>query len=380
MISNSKPYTFDRTIRILFTAGILVGIIWTLGYLSGVLIPFVIASLLAYIMNPTVEFLNRKLHNHAISIILTLLFYISMITLLLWIIIPMVLQQFFEMGDLLTGLMKNSSLSETASKRLPEKIWLIINDYILQNDITEIFKTDNFLKNIHEISAKVLPGFVGVLSGTANFILGLLGLAVILLYLVFIMYDFQKISEGWKEFIPIKYRKNIIGFTDDFNSGMKRYFRGQALIATIVGILFAIGFSIISLPMGIILGLFIGLLNMVPYLQTIGLIPAYLFATLQALQTGENFWIAILLVTIVFIIVQGFQDMFLVPKIMGKVTGFSPAIILLSLSIWGKLLGFLGLIIALPMTALLVAYYKRFLQFQSDQVIDIKHSDKEKPA
>jgi len=136
----------------------------------------------------------------------------------------------------------------------------------------------------------------------------------------------------------------------------------------------------IDLPMGIILGLFIGLLNMVPYLQTIGLIPAYLFSILSALQTGSSFWVAILLVTVVFVIIQTFQDGYLVPKIMGKVTGFSPAIILLSLSIWGKLLGFLGLIIALPMTALLFAYYRRFLKNHATHILENNSANIKKPA
>ena len=370
MFLGEKPYTFDRTIRIIFSITIWIGAIWLLSYLSSVLIPFVIATLLAYMMNPTVEFINRKVKNHTVSIIFTLVFYLALITMLFWLILPVIFQQFVEMGELLSGLVRNSSLAEDASKRLPDQIWIAIKEFINQTDITELFQKENFLSIVKEISSKVLPGFVGVLSGTANFIFGILGLAVILLYLVFIMRDFQKFRDGWQELIPDKYRHGVVGFTNDFNDGMKRYFRGQALIAGIVGVLFAMGFYIINLPMGIILGLFIGLLNMVPYLQTIGLIPAYLFAILHALQTGESFWIAILLVTIIFSIVQGLQDFYLIPKIMGKVTGFSPAIILLSLSIWGKLLGFFGLIIALPMTALLFAYYQRFLKMQNPAEVD----------
>jgi len=364
MIFDNKPYTFDRTVRILFSLGIIVGAVWLLGYLSNVLIPFVIASLLAYVMNPTVEFFNRRLRNHTFAIVVTLTAYIGLLSLLLWLIVPIIIQQFVEMGQLLTDLLKNY---HTTGGSLSGKLWIMVKQYIEETNLPALLQTEDVYSLLQQISEKLLPGFMGVLSGTASFIIGLLGLAVILLYLVFIMHDFQKLSEGWKDFIPQKYRKGVVSFTEEFNTGMKKYFRGQALIASIVGILFAIGFYIIDLPMGIILGLFIGLLNMVPYLQTIGLIPAYLFALLDALQSGSNVWIAVLLVTIVFIIVQGFQDMYLVPKIMGKVTGFSPAIILLSLSIWGKLLGFFGLIIALPMTALLVAYYRRFILTRSTE-------------
>ena len=100
---------------------------------------------------------------------------------------------------------------------------------------------------------------------------------------------------------------------------------------------------------------------MVPYLQTIGFIPAFFLAGIHALETGTEFWTVLGLVVLIFAVVQIFQDAVLVPRIMGKVMGLSPAMILLSLSIWGKLLGVLGLLIALPVTCLLLAYYKRFL-------------------
>lgn len=132
-------------------------------------------------------------------------------------------------------------------------------------------------------------------------------------------------------------------------------------MALIVGVLFAIGFRIVGLPMGITVGLFIGLLNLVPYLQTIGIIPVTLLALIQSAETGTNFWIIIGGCAIVFVVVQTTQDMFLVPKIMGKAMGLNPAVILLSLSVWGSLLGMAGMIIALPVTTLLISYYKRFV-------------------
>ncbi len=113
--------------------------------------------------------------------------------------------------------------------------------------------------------------------------------------------------------------------------------------------------------MAIALGLFIGALNMVPYLQIIGFLPTIVLAILKAADTGENFWVILAGALIVFIVVQAIQDGFLVPRIMGKITGLNPAIILLSLSIWGSLLGMLGMIIALPLTTLMLSYYQRFI-------------------
>jgi predicted PurR-regulated permease PerM len=117
----------------------------------------------------------------------------------------------------------------------------------------------------------------------------------------------------------------------------------------------------VGLPLGILLGLFVGLLNMVPYLQIIGLIPAALLALVHAIHAGVNIWLVLGLTGLVFVVVQIIQDVILVPRIMGKVTGLNPAMMMLSLSIWGKLLGLLGMIIALPVTCLLLVYYRRLI-------------------
>lgn len=86
-----------------------------------------------------------------------------------------------------------------------------------------------------------------------------------------------------------------------------------------------------------------------------------MLAILKAADTGDNFWIIIASAAAVFIIVQIIQDGYLVPRIMGKITGLNPAIILLSLSIWGSLMGMLGMIIALPLTTLMLSYYQRYI-------------------
>ena len=142
---------------------------------------------------------------------------------------------------------------------------------------------------------------------------------------------------------------------------MNRYFRGQACVAFLVGILFSIGFSIVGLPLAILLGLFIGLLNMVPYLQVVGFLPTLLLCLLKSVEPGQSFWWLVIGCIIVFVVVQIIQDMILVPRIMGHVMGLNPAIILLSLSIWGTLLGLIGMIIALPLTTLLQSYYERYI-------------------
>ena len=180
--------------------------------------------------------------------------------------------------------------------------------------------------------------------------------------------DYEAIGSGWTGLVPKKYRETSIRIVNDVKDGMNRYFRGQALVAFLVGVLFSIGFVIIDFPLAIGFGLFIGLLNMVPYLQLIALVPTVLLALLKAADTGENFWWILACALIVFCVVQVIQDGFIVPKVMGKITGLNPAIILLSLSIWGALMGVVGMIIALPCTTILLSYYKRYIKKQEESL------------
>ena len=125
-----------------------------------------------------------------------------------------------------------------------------------------------------------------------------------------------------------------------------------------------------KVELAIPLGLFMGFLNLVPYLQTLGFVPAIVLALLKSHDTGDNFWLIMLGFTLAVLVVQTLQDAVITPKVMGKVTGLNAAVILLSLSVWGALLGFIGLIIALPLTTLLISYYKRYVLKENDDLVD----------
>ena len=299
-----KPFTFDRVARIIFGLAAISGIIYLIAVLRNALLPFLIAWLLAYMMQPFVKFFQYKLKlkNRLLSIIAVIVSGLLLLSLIGVIIVPSVTQEV--------------------------------------NKTMELFI-----------------------------------IFVIFLYFIFILLDYERIANGWIRLIPERYRPFIQGLADDVEYSMNRYFRGQSLIALCVGILFAIGFKIVGFPLAVILGLFIGMLNLIPYLQTIGIIPMILLALLKSAETGQNFWVIFGLGLLVLAIVQVIQDLYLTPRIMGKAMGLNPAIILLSLSIWGTLLGFIGLIIALPLTTLFLSYYKRFILMEEEGPLSEKEKE-----
>lgn len=351
----TKPYTFDRVIRLLIGLAILIGLFLLIKRLSAVLLPFFIAWLIAYLLNPIVVFFQNKLRfkNRILSIFSTLLLFTVIFAGIIWFLTPLVINEIGKLSELVVRYSKDLNVSTF----LPLAWQNEIREYLWNLDIQTVLQDENIMNGIK----KLAPQLWNIINGSLSFLIGLAVIIIIFLYTIFILLDYKKISEDWIEIIPPKQREIVSEVIHDLEEGMNRYFRGQALVAIIVGVLFSIGFTIIQLPLAIVLGLSIGLFNMVPYLQLVGVIPALLLALLRSAETGQSYWSVLLGIAIVFVIVQLVQDIILTPKIMGKVTGLNPAVILLSLSIWGSLMGVIGMIIALPMTTLMISYYKRFV-------------------
>jgi predicted PurR-regulated permease PerM len=343
-----KKITFDSFIRGVILGVIIIGILMLLKRLSSVLLPFFIAWLIAYLVYPLVTFFQYKLklRNRIVSIFCALLTLLIVGAGAFYLLVPPMIQ---ECGRVQTLLVQYFSHG-TYNSNVPTSLSDFLRDNIDVKFITELFNKENLLDALKE----AVPRLWSLLSDSVDLLFSVFTIFIILLYVIFILLDYESIAEGWTHLVPMKYRSFVVGILNDVKVGMNRYFRGQAFVALCVGILFSIGFLIIDFPLAIGLGLFIGALNMVPYLQIIGLVPTIILAILKASDTGENFWIIIASAMAVFIVVQTIQDGFIVPRVMGKITGLNPAIILLSLSIWGSLMGMLGMIIALPLTTLML--------------------------
>ena len=356
----NKPFTFDRVMRIVFGIALISGLVYLVTLLRDALLPFLIAWLLAYMMQPFVKFFQYKLRLRS-RILSIMALFVSMV-LIITLLVVMVVPSITEEADKTIELLRTHDPGEGHIPFIPQA-WL---DYLEANvDFTQLMDYLN-KENLLKATKQIAPQVWSFLSNTFSVLLSVTMVFLIMLYFIFILLDYEKIANGWPQLIPGKYRPFVEGLVEDVECNMNRYFRGQALIALCVGVLLAVGFKIIDFPLAVTLGLFIGVLNLIPYMQTIGIIPMLILALLRSAETGENFWIIFGLALLVLGIVQMIQDLFLTPRIMGKAMGLNPAIILLALSIWGTLLGFIGLIIALTLTTLCLSYYKRFI-LQDDQ-------------
>lgn len=354
--SLSRPYTFDRVVRMLITIAVIAAIVWLVDILSSVLLPFLVAWLIAYLLEPFVQYNKRllRVRNRWFPILMTLFETVLILSMIAVFVVPSVLSEMHQVSELIGRYLETGS----SVSIIPASV----QEYIRQNiDFAEISR-----RLTSQDVRSILDALGSLISGGYDIVLGIFNWFVVLLYVVFIMLDYERLLRGFKRMVPPKYRSTTFRIANDVKESMNHYFRGQALVAFIVGILFSIGFLIIGLPMAVVLGLFIGVLNLVPYLQLISLIPSTLLCLVYSVSGHIDFWTIWLETMAVYIIVQCIQDLFLTPKIMGRAMGLNPAIILLSLSIWGSLMGFIGLILALPLTTLLLSYYDHYIDSRED--------------
>lgn len=351
----TKEITFDRFVRALMAVIVVVLLYILLRKLSGVLVPFFVAWLVAYLLYPAVCFFQYRcrLRSRVLSIFVTLLIVIGVLVGAGCLVIPSAIEEVARLKNMIVDYVATDRMVNSVS----DEVELFLKRHI---DYRQIVSALTF-EDVSSLVERGVPQIFKLISNSVNTLVGVIASFVSIIYLFFILMDYEQMSRGIIRMVPPAKRTIVYGVLKDVEHGMNGYFRGQSLIAFLVGILFSIGFLIIDFPLAIPLGLFIGLLNLVPYLQTLGFIPTIVLALLKAHDTGENFWAILFAALVVFAVVQAIQDLILTPRIMGKVTGLNAAVILLSLSVWGSLLGFIGLIIALPLTTLMISYYKRYV-------------------
>ena len=355
----SKEITFDKFIRWAGIVVLVLAVLYIINYLSEVLLPFFIAWFFAYLLYPVVKFIENKLHVkiRAISILLAMGAAIAVVGCVIWLIIPPMIDQCDKLGIVLTKWVHQTTHTNNLTALIKE--WLQAN----QSTIEHFLKSKDF----SDALKTTMPKVFSVVSQTATIIMSIVASMITLLYMFFILLDYETLTVNWVRIFPKKNRPFWHALMKDVERELNNYIRGQGMVSLCMGIMFCIGFTIIGFPMAIGLGILIGIMNLVPYLHTFALIPTAFLAMLKAADTGQNFWVVFGLAFLVFCVVQVITDMVVTPKIMGKAMGLNPAILLLSLSVWGALLGFIGLIVALPLTTLLIAYWQRYVTREKPQ-------------
>jgi len=214
---------------------------------------------------------------------------------------------------------------------------------------------DELVQGLQLLSGRAWSAGAGVLRGAG----ALLGWVVTPVYLAFFLLAEGNPLQNVDHFLPFfkkETRDDVVFLAQEFVTIIVAFFRGQLIIALLQGILFAIGFSIVGLKFGLVLGLLLGLLNIIPYLGSI--VGLSITVPLAYFQDEGGLWTAVGML-VVFVIVQMIEGYLLTPRIMGDRTGLHPMAIIVAIFFWGSALGgILGMILAIPLTAFLVVFWR----------------------
>jgi len=348
-----------------FLLALVVGGIWLSSQLiqkfSLLLGPLAIALVLSLLLHPLVDVMQTRLKMSRIaSVVILYVLFTFTIILLIALVLPVLISQGSDLFQRLPALI--TSARDVISQKIPALSGLV--EKWLTPEIINQIKANlaNMAGQLSEsslfIARKAGEGFLSVFGFVASY-------SILPVYLFFFLLapGIQiNALQNHLTFLQPRIQKDILFLIDQFMAIILSFFRGQILIGLIMGVAYAAGFSAIQLESGILIGFFMGVLNIIPYLGTIlGLMVALPVAFFQeggwAFASGGFPLLA--LVLIVFAAVQALEGWFLTPRIMGNQTGLHPVTIIVAIFFWGSALGgILGMVLAIPLTAFLVVFWR----------------------
>ena len=398
-------------IAILVIGILIVGLIWlagkTLGYLQPVLVPLAVAGIVAYLLDPIVTWLQHRGLSRIKAVITVFASFIILLTALGFLIVPPIAKQ---VSDAFHDKEEIASKATTAMTSIKDAPWLKpVIDYAsekvnpetgathieteapITNAVEQTANGDAYVKPdyqyrwqflISKYAAQIAQMVTGWFSEGSSKMLGILGLTIGLVMIPVYLYYFLKESSGikahWHQYVPLKasrFKSEVVDSLSEINGYLISFFRGQMLVAFIDGILVGVALWIFGLPYALVIGLFMAILGVIPYIgNIICLIPACLIAFVHFGHIdnqnllGSNPWVYVASVIAIFFVVQQINSLLTAPKIVGDSVGLHPMTVIFSMLFWSLLLGgFIGALLAVPMTAAIKVLFRRYIWDRSMQ-------------
>ncbi|MDT2595581.1 AI-2E family transporter [Enterococcus dongliensis] len=302
-------------------------------------LPVVIAGILYYLMNPVINFLEKKGLNRTLAIVLL---FIAVIALLIWgvvVIIPQIREQIGSMMQSLPGYF--DTISDKANEIFKDPAFKPFQQHV-DNSLQKIL--GSLTETAQNISRMTLQGLGSVVSTVATVVIALITAPIILFFL---LKDGNRLAPYILNFLPTKTRKPTLKVMSEINSQLASYIRGQLTVAFSVAVMFIIGFSLVGMKYAITLGILAGFLNLVPYLGSFFAMVPVIFI---AIVTGP---VMLVKVIIVFVIEQTIEGRIVSPLVLGNQLKIHPITIMFVLLTAGKIFGITGIILGIPFYAVM---------------------------
>jgi len=386
---------------------LIVGLIWlcgqVLGYLQPVLVPLAVAGIVAYLLDPIVTWLQKKGLSLIKSVIAVFASFVALLTMIGFMVIPPIAKQISEaiqdkeeIGAKAQASMENikdapwlKPIIGYASEKVNPETGILLHesantprplttpdpqDTTLDSEEPEFQYRWQFM--LSKYAGKIVTTITSWLSEGSSKIFNIFGLVLGFVMTPIYLYYFLKESSGikahWHEYVPLKaskFKTEVVDTLQEINGYLISFFRGQMLVAFIDGVLVGIALWIFGLPYGLLIGLFLAGLGVIPFIGNIlCMIPACVIAYVHFGHVdnqnflGHNPWAYVAAVIAIFFIVQQINSLVTAPKIVGDSVGLHPMTVIFSMLFWSLLLGgFIGALLAVPMTAAVKVLFRRYV-------------------
>jgi predicted PurR-regulated permease PerM len=343
-----------------------------ISFLQPVLIPVAVAAILAFLLEPVVKFSMRLRLSRLASIVIVYVAFACFFLGLIIYIAPPVYRQSLALAQnfpsymtktealatsTLNQLQKLAEFDPFDAKQEPhsasDQMTVIVRDAIKEAGTWIQQKFPDLAVEAGRFVQRSLGGFLGVFGF-------LLSMILVPIFLFFFLRDSASIADNWSRYLPMRaspLKSEIVSLVGEINSYLISFFRGQLIVSLIDGVMIAVALLFLGLDFAILIGIMVGVLGLIPYLgMMICYIPAVIIA---AAQFGDL--MHPLLVTLIFILANNIDGIFIAPKIVGESVGLHPLTVIFSVLAWSLILGgLLGAILAVPLTATLKVLLKRY--------------------
>ncbi len=389
----SALWTAVTALSITVIGALSVGLLYlftqVMSFLQPILVPFAVAGVLAYLLEPAVEWLEKRGLNRQRSVLLAFaIFALGMVGLGWWMVVKLG-DPAVHLAERVPGYITKARKSVLDFSARVEKDYGITLPYMsaappaedpvpneeptegadFDFDLRSFLNGDwatTTLPKLPEMVWKFVKSSVGGFLGVFGFVLSFI---IVPLYLYYFLIESAKIQESWSDYLPLRasaFKDEVVSCLNEINSYLIAFFRGQLFVSVINGIATGIGLAVVGLDFGLLIGLALCVAGIIPYLGiALCWIPAVVIGAVQggsALIPGDPWWIMPLVVTVIFAVVQQIDALFITPRIVGEAVGLHPMTVIASVLVWGLLLGgLLGAILAVPLTASVKVLFQRYV-------------------
>ncbi len=338
---------FVKDKRLNFIIGMAIGLailFYVLSKLKWLFIYFSIALILAYFFDPLYKYLINKKAPKVLAIIVVFGTIIALLILTIFFVIPSVINQLNVLYNEIPNFINNYQTLILSLK--PQ-----LSKFIDPADVETLLK-----ENLSELQKNVLSFSQTIIIYLSNIVSSItFGIVIVPLILFYLLRDMLTFKENLYTFISKEKKKEFKEILEEIDRIISGFIRGRIIVCFIVGTLIGIGLYFLNLKFALIIGIVSGIFNFVPYLGPIvGVILALIFAL------GSTWWV-LLMIVVLFVLVNQIEAIFLNPNILGKELGLHPLTVILSMLICGLLLGILGVLVAVPLAAILKVLFFRYL-------------------